>query len=542
MPQLERLLNDRTLSLLSLLALTVPVMLFLVACGGDDEGLSRTEVEEIVRAEMAEAPAPPQPDPGPTAADLEDAIRKAIADMPQPEAGLSRNDVEQTIQAAIAAIPEPEAGLTAAQVEEAIRRAIADIPQPEPVLTSAEAESIARGVVASIPPRSAPADFTRFFVDNAISRYETQGLDATLAYYNRPESIDGQWYVFIADENQTVVAHAAAPDLVGRHASQVLGPNSYPAGSASAASATESGAWFDYTYANPASGAVETKHSWVIIHDGLIFGSGWYEPGPDKSDAASYTKVFVQQATNLYNAVGLEETLAYYNRPESIDGQWYVFIIDENDLVVGHPDPQRLGLDVKGWVGTDANGYNFGPDMLSATGEGKWVSYVFRNPESGSLGSDHSGTLQLKNAWVVKHDGLLFASGWYIVADEFSKSFVAAAVRVFRLVGLEGTIAYFNSPQSDFAGLTATIEYYNSAENVEGDWFAFIADSGGKVVDHYDKEMVGRDLKDLLGTDMFEATAEGNWVTTEDVRVWVVGDSGMTFGSGWHSGHDESGS
>ena len=39
----------------------------------------------------------------------------------------------------------------------------------------------------------------------------------------------------------------------------------------------------------------------------------------------------------------------------------------------------------------------FGPDMLSATGEGKWVSYVFRNPESGSLGSDHSGTLQLKN-------------------------------------------------------------------------------------------------------------------------------------------------
>ena len=70
-----------------------------------------------------------------------------------------------------------------------------------------------------------------------------------------------------------------------------------------------------------------------------------------------------------------------------------MFIIDENDKVIGHPDVQRLGLDMKGWVGTDANGYNFGPDMLSATGEGKWVSYMFRNPESGSLGSDHSGTL-----------------------------------------------------------------------------------------------------------------------------------------------------
>ena len=158
---------------------------------------------------------------------------------------------------------------------------------------------------------------------------------------------------------------------------------------------------------------------------------------------------------------------------------------------------------------------------------------------AAASGDDHTGTLQLKNAWVVRHDGLLFASGWYIIADEFTKSFVAAAVLVFRSVGLEGTIAYFNSPESDFAGLTAAIEYYNSAENVEGDWFAFIADDSGTIVDHYDKGMVGRDLKDLLGTDMFEATAEGNWVTTEDVRVWVVSDGGMTFGSGWR--HDASG-
>ena len=483
-------MTNRKLSKLSLELAVVLAALLLVACGDGDAGLSRAEVEEIVRAELADAPA-------------------------------------------------PEPGLTSADVEEAIRRALADMPQPEAGITAAEAESIARSVVASIPARSAPAEYTKFFVDNAISRYETQGLEATLAYYNRPESTDGQWYVFIADENQTVVAHAAVPDLVGKHASQALGPNSYPAGSALAASATESGAWFDYTYANLASAAVETKHSWVIIHDGLIFGSGWYEPGPSKSDAPSYTKAFVQQATNLYDAVGLEETLAYHNRPESIDGQWYVFVIDEDDLVVGHPDPKRLGLDLKGWVGTDANGYNFGPDMLSATGNGKWVSYVYRNPESGGLGIDFDH-LELKNVWVVRHDGLLFASGWYIDADEFTKSLVATAARVFRERGLEGTIAYFASPEIAFGGLAAVITYYNSAENVEGYWFAFIADESGTIIDHYDKAMVGRALSDILGTDAFEATAEGNWVTTESLRVWVVGQDGMTFGSGWHSGHDES--
>ena len=392
------------LSLAALAVLTAPL---LAACGDGDAGLSRAEVEEIFRAELADAPTP---EPGPTAADVEEAIRRALAEMPQPEAGLTENEVEAIVKAAIAAIPEPQAGLTTAQVEEAIRNAMAALPQPALGLTTDEAERIARGVVASIPSRSLPAEYTRFFVDNAISRYETQGLDATLAYHNRPESVDGQWYVFI---------------------------------------------------------------------------------------------------------------------------------IDENDLVIGHPDANRLGLDVKGWVGTDANGYNFGPDMLSATEEGKWVSYVYRNPESGGLGIDFDH-LELKNVWVMQHDGLLFASGWYINADEFTKALVATAARVFREVGLEGTIAYFASPEIAFAGLAAVIAYYNSAENVEGNWFAFIADESGTIIDHYRKEMVGKSLEDVLGTDAFEATAEGNWLTTESLRVWVTGQDGMTFGSGWHSGLDES--
>ena len=44
---------------------------------------------------------------------------------------------------------------------------------------------------------------------------------------------------------------------------------------------------------------------------------------------------------------------------------------------------------------------------------------------------------------------------------------------------------------------------------------------------------------DLLGTDISEVPAEGNWLTTEDLHVWVVGYDGMTFGSGWRN--DESG-
>ena len=58
---------------------------------------------------------------------------------------------------------------------------------------------------------------------------------------------------------------------------------------------------------------------------------------------------------------GLDAVLAHYNDPVTIDDEWYVFVIDRNDVVVGHYDPSRRGQDVKGAMGTDINGYNFGP-------------------------------------------------------------------------------------------------------------------------------------------------------------------------------------
>ncbi len=336
MAQLQSLLNDRIPTPLSLLALVVPVVMFLVACGGDDAGLSRAEVQEIVRAEMSEAPAPSQPEPG---------------------------------------------------------------------LTAEDVERIARDIVASIPLRSSPAEYTKFFVDNAISRYETRGLDATLAYYNSPQSVDGQWYLFI---------------------------------------------------------------------------------------------------------------------------------VDEDDLVIGHPEANRLGLDLNGWVGTDANGYNFGPDMLSATEEGKWVSYVYRNPESGDIASGEFSDLELKNVWVVRHDGLLFASGWYVDADNFTRQLVSVAVERFRSAGLEATVAYFASPGSVLAGLDSAVAYYNQAETVDGKWSAFIADDSGNIIAHSDPTLIGSDLQELFGARSIEATEEGNWVTTDAVRMWVAESGGFVFGSGWH--------
>ena len=191
-------------------------------------------------------------------------------------------------------------------------------------------------------PATVPAEYTQYFVDQAIAYYEAHGLEATVAFYNTPESIDGDWYVFIGDANDIMLAHAAVPDNVGLRFDQVLGPGGYPSGAQAAAGAVAGGSWTEYMYINPAAGAFQSKHSWVVRHEGLIFGSGWYEDGASKSDPAAYTQAFVEQAIRLFDAVGREATFAYYNTPESVDDDWYVFIVDENDNTVVHPTRPEL--------------------------------------------------------------------------------------------------------------------------------------------------------------------------------------------------------
>ena len=356
------------------MALAACIAVLLIACGGNDTGLSRADVTDIVRSELVDAP--DLGSPGPSVAEVERIVQDYIADIPEPAPGLSSADVERIVQAAIADILPPD---------------------------TMKATETTDAIVSYVPLRSSPAEYTQYLVKAAIKRYEAEGLDTTVAYYNTPESIDGQWYVFIGDQDDMMLAHAANPDLVGRPFSYATGPNEYPAGLAVAASADQDGEWFSYTFPNPATGGVETKHSWMVRYDGLIFGTGWYEDGPAKSDAPAYTKAFVRQAIALYDAVGLDDTVTYYNNPESVDDQWYIVIIDEDGYIISHASPERLGLDAN--LNVDVNGYAFGADALMATESGRWVDYVFLNLQSGKQ--------QQKHTWVVRHDGLFFASGWY---------------------------------------------------------------------------------------------------------------------------------
>ena len=118
-----------------------------------------------------------------------------------------------------ATLDKDEPQLVLQQLESAEARITADGPASGQQLMQGQTE-------ASAPPEWMPEDYTYYFVREAIRRYESDGLDSTAAYYNTKESMDGQWYVFMSDEDGTVIAHAN-PALVGQLASDITGPNNY---------------------------------------------------------------------------------------------------------------------------------------------------------------------------------------------------------------------------------------------------------------------------------------------------------------------------
>ena len=124
---------------------------------------------------------------------------------------------------------------------------------------------------------------------------------------------------------------------------------------------------------------------------------------PTKNEPAAYTQAVVQDAIRLYNQEGRQAAIDYYNSVDNVDGQWYVFIIGEDGYSIAHHNPDILGRDPA--LRVDSTGYFYGDEMVSATEAGKWVSYVFTNPDTGEE--------TLKHTWMVRHDGLLFGSGWY---------------------------------------------------------------------------------------------------------------------------------
>ncbi len=270
-------------------------------------------------------------------------------------------------------------------------------------------------VQTETPTADDPEAFTRAFVQEMIDLYESQGIEATAAYYNDPANV-GEQYVFIADENDLLVAHPPRPDSVGMDIKDVMVFNESSFG-AEIAKATEKGLWNEFLLPNQALGKFVQLTVWSIRHDGYLFGAGHYrlqDPDPAmlstvfKDNTEAFTRAFVQEMTDRYESQGIEATAAYYNDPANV-GEQYVFIADENDLLVTHPPrPDSIGMDIKDVM--VFNESSLGAEIAKATEKGLWNEFLLPNQALGKF-------VQF-TVWSIRHDGYLFGAGYYMPLPE----------------------------------------------------------------------------------------------------------------------------
>ncbi len=228
---------------------------------------------------------------------------------------------------------------------------------------------------------------TKAYVMKAIERYDRDGREATLAYYSNRESIEGERFMYIIDPQQSVILASGLSAGVGAPA-PTLGP------------VTPEGIWMDHQSIHPITRQLGPKRSFLIRHDDLVFMAGHFTL---QENLADVTRNYIAKAVAHYDREGLEATIAYYNSRESVDGHFYLFLIGADDLYLAHPIfPHLIGTDIKDVVGSD--GYELGKEIAKATEEGHWVEYLWPNPVT--LREEQ------KAAWVVRHDGLIFASGY----------------------------------------------------------------------------------------------------------------------------------
>ena len=83
-------------------------------------------------------------------------------------------------------------------------------------------------------------------------------------------------YAFVVDQTGTTVAQGVDSDLIGDTPDWDAIVAIIPEQDIIDVLSRGSGMWVSYEHTNPVSGQEEDKRTWLVMHGGLIFGSGYH--------------------------------------------------------------------------------------------------------------------------------------------------------------------------------------------------------------------------------------------------------------------------
>ena len=136
---------------------------------------------------------------------------------------------------------------------------------------------LAVGLFSSVQADTTQEETVQNLVASVVNYYKNHGAQATFDRLNGGWTFSGEFYVFVNQvSNKKIVAHASNPSLVGKSASEHINSEGRYVVQEINDTATESGAWINYKWVNPATGQDSNKRSWVIRIDDYVIGAGYY--------------------------------------------------------------------------------------------------------------------------------------------------------------------------------------------------------------------------------------------------------------------------
>lgn len=102
-------------------------------------------------------------------------------------------------------------------------------------------------------------------VDKGVAHVETVGAGQAATDFMTPEGgfIDGSYYLLFYTYDGTCLALGAKPEIAGKNRIDVHDPDGTYQVREMIKTAKGGGGWVKYKYANPTTGAVQNKKTWV---------------------------------------------------------------------------------------------------------------------------------------------------------------------------------------------------------------------------------------------------------------------------------------
>ena len=362
---------------------------------------------------------------------------------------------------------------------------------------------------------------------NQILEYDHAGKDAAFADINTIPEEPASTYVFVVDPATGIVqAQNVNPDLIGMSDWDVIASD-LPAAALLEQVSAEDGAWASYTHTNPVTGEAESKRTWLIMYDGLVFGSGYYTTDIPETDV----EFVVDSAIFIYESNKENDAWIDIITPDApiTTDDLYPFVIDAAswtrlaDGVV----PDRVG---KAETILDTSGRSVESVLADLEANGSvWVTYDFHNPSTD--------TEQLKRSYLALRDGLVFGSGYYIL-DSRVQAATYGQILEYNNKGRAAAFADLNTipeePVSTYVFVVDPATGIVQAQNVNPDLIGAASD--------WDVISSTLQVDDILneirrGTGTWVSYQITNPVTgdAENKRTWLIMHDGLVFGSGYYS-------